>query len=50
MPQDVTRAGERPASAMTVALPINIDSLLRRRPIESERVEYKAGWNSESVR
>ena len=34
---------------MTVALPINIDSLLRRRAIESERVEYKAGWNPESV-
>ena len=34
---------------MTVALPINIDSLLRRRTIESERVEYKAGWNPESV-
>jgi len=30
-------------------LPINIDSLLHQRTIESERVEYKAGWNSESV-
>ncbi len=34
---------------MTVALPINIDNLLRRRTIESERVEYKAGWNPASV-
>ena len=34
---------------MTVTLPINIDSLLRRRTVESERVEYKAGWNPESV-
>ena len=34
---------------MTVALPINVDSLLGRRTIESERVEYKAGWNPESV-
>ena len=34
---------------MTVSLPINIDSLLRRRTIESERVEFKAGWNPESV-
>ena len=34
---------------MTIALPINIDNLLRRRTIESERVEYKAGWNPESV-
>lgn len=36
-------------SAMTVRLPINIDSLLHRRTIESERVEYKAGWNPQSV-
>ena len=34
---------------MTVALPVNIDNLLRRRTIESERVEYKAGWNPQSV-
>ena len=34
---------------MTVNLPINIDNLLRLRTIEGERVEYKAGWNPESV-
>lgn len=35
---------------MTLAkLPINIDNLLHQRTIESERVEYKAGWNPESV-
>ena len=34
---------------MTTALSINIDHLLQRRTIESERVEYKAGWNPESV-
>ena len=34
---------------MTEPLPINIDSLLRRRKVESERIEYKAGWNPESV-
>jgi len=34
---------------MTLALPISIDSLLRRRTLESERIEYKAGWNSEAV-
>ena len=34
---------------MTVALPINIDSLLRRRTIEGERVEYKAAWNPQSI-
>jgi ATP-dependent DNA helicase RecG len=31
------------------ALPINLDTLLRRRTIEGERVEYKAGWNPESA-
>jgi len=34
---------------MTFALPINVDSLLHRRSIEGERVEYKAGWNPQSV-
>ena len=36
-------------SAMTVNLPINVDNLLRRRTIEGERVEYKAGWNPAGV-
>lgn len=35
--------------AMTTKLPINLDDLLRQRTIEGERVEYKAGWNPESV-
>ena len=35
---------------MTGKLPINIDHLLRQRTIEGERVEYKAGWNPQSVR
>lgn len=34
---------------MLAKLPINIDNLLHQRTIESERVEYKAGWNPESV-
>ena len=34
---------------MTPQLPINLDSLLHHRTIESERVEYKAGWNPEAV-
>ncbi len=34
---------------MTNALPISIDSLLHRRTVEGERVEYKAGWNPQSV-
>jgi ATP-dependent DNA helicase RecG len=34
---------------MTPKLPINLNSLLHHRTIESERVEYKAVWNPESV-
>ena len=34
---------------MTGKLPINIDHLLRQRSIEGERIEYKAGWNPQSV-
>ena len=30
---------------MRTPLPINLDTLLRQRAIEGERVEYKAGWN-----
>ncbi len=34
---------------MSVKLPINLDSLLHQRTVEGERIEYKAGWNPESV-
>ena len=34
---------------MTGKLPINIDHLLRQRTIEGESIEYKAGWNPQSV-
>ncbi len=34
---------------MRTPLPINLDALLRRRAIEGERVEFKAGWNPESA-
>lgn len=34
---------------MTPKLPINIDDLLHSRTVESERIEYKAGWNPESI-
>ena len=34
---------------MTCKLPINIDHQLRQRPIDGERIEYKAGWNPQSV-
>lgn len=30
-------------------LPINLTNLLHQRTIESERVEYKVGWSSESI-
>ena len=36
-------------NSMTGKLPINIDHLLRQRAIEGERIEYKAGWNPQSV-
>ena len=32
-----------------VLLPINLDSLLHQRSVESERVEYKRSWNPEAV-
>ena len=34
---------------MTGNLPINLHDLLGQRTIEGERVEYKAGWNPQSV-
>ncbi|MDE0448109.1 MAG: putative DNA binding domain-containing protein [Spirochaetaceae bacterium] len=34
---------------MTSGLPINLHDLLRQRTIEGERVEYKGGWNPQSV-
>ena len=34
---------------MTIKLPINIEDLLHRRTVESERIEYKEGWNPESI-
>lgn len=34
---------------ITTKLPINLTSLLHQRSIEIERVEYKAGWNPESI-
>ena len=34
---------------MRSILPINVDDLLRGRPIESARVEFKAGWNPDTT-
>ena len=33
----------------SLSLPIAIDDLLRGHSVEWERLEYKAGWNSEDV-
>ena len=32
-----------------VALPINLQNLLRHRTVESERIEYKTAWNPDAV-
>lgn len=32
-----------------MALPINIDDLINGRTVENERIEFKAGWNPESI-
>ncbi|MBF0387115.1 MAG: ATP-binding protein [Candidatus Omnitrophica bacterium] len=32
-----------------MALPINIEQLLHGRVVETERLEFKAGWNPEAV-
>jgi hypothetical protein len=34
---------------MTSKVTINLADLLRQRTVEGERIEYKAGWNPESV-
>lgn len=32
-----------------MALPINIDNLIKKETVESERIEFKQGWNPESI-
>lgn len=32
-----------------MALPINIEDLLSKQKVESNRIEFKAGWNPSSV-
>ena len=32
-----------------MALPINIEDLLRKQKIEGSRIEFKAGWNPDSI-
>ena len=33
----------------SMALPIDVDELLHGRVVESERLEFKEGWNPEAV-
>jgi ATP-dependent DNA helicase RecG len=34
---------------MAGTLPLNVDDLLHHRTVESDRIEYKAGWNPDAV-
>lgn len=34
---------------MTNKLPINLQDLLHQHVVEGERIEYKAGWNPDSI-
>jgi len=34
---------------MADKLPINLLDLLRQRTVEGERIEYKAGWNPDTI-
>ncbi len=32
-----------------MALPINVEDLLRQRKVESNRIEFKRGWNPDRI-
>ncbi len=34
---------------MSSKLPLNLDDLLRQRTVEGDRIEYKAGWNPDTI-
>jgi ATP-dependent DNA helicase RecG len=34
---------------MSSKLPINLEDLLQQRKVESDRIEYKKGWNPDPV-
>jgi ATP-dependent DNA helicase RecG len=34
---------------MSSKLPLNLDDLLRQQTVEGERIEYKAGWNPDTI-
>ncbi len=42
------QSGYLPSSHAT-KLPIDVNDLLHQRGVESERIEYKTGWNKESI-
>ena len=39
----------KPQIKMFSNLPLNLEDLLRQRTVESERIEYKAGWNPDTI-
>ena len=47
--QEGRQAGASGVVTKAVALPINIDDLIRHRRVESARIEYKKDWNPERV-
>ena len=47
--QEGVEAGSSGVVTKAVALPINIDDLIRHRRVESARIEYKKDWNPERV-
>lgn len=32
-----------------MAIPVNVEDLLNKRKIESNRIEFKAGWNPDKI-
>ena len=45
---EIFNAGEGAFDRFSI-LPINVDDLLRGRPVESARIEFKAGWNPDTT-
>jgi predicted HTH transcriptional regulator len=46
----LTTPHDHPTGApIPMKLPIKLNDLLRQRTVESERIEYKAGWNPDAI-
>lgn len=45
----LSRRGMAPDYIVNAMLPINLESLLKKQRIESNRVEFKEGWNPEPI-